>query len=408
MLCASLVCVYIWREPWQQLHELNASEGPIQRIEFSPDGKLLLTTNGYDKSLAVWDVNTGQLKWSINARSICVPIEGKDACFALSTFSLRGDKLLVVWKPAHLSYKREVLTLDSETGNEIAARSNDPLDDTSSSLAPDWGCVAAPHGVGNYGSPPYSVYIFELNQDKKCRGKLEGAPYAFSPDGKCIAVISHDENTAQVFDTLLLCPLAKYTFNNMRLYMLQFSPDGKKLLGCGRDGRLHAWEIANGHYLGATMEETYQQCNSIQGISPSGRFVVGYTETTGKVFVWDIDTQQTKDALISPAIDSGSVHFSFDSTRLFYTTKGCTEIVDLFSGKVLHELPANDATVSPKDEILAVTLRANPGRLQLFSRRFPEWWWGHIFRPEVWLAVLFGVTWLYCVVRKRMVFAKSA
>jgi hypothetical protein len=26
--------------------------------------------------------------------------------------------------------------------------------------------------------------------------------------------------------------------------------------------------------------------------------------------------------------------------------------------------------------------------LRIYRRRYPEWWWGHLYRVEVWLAVL--------------------
>jgi len=29
-----------------------------------------------------------------------------------------------------------------------------------------------------------------------------------------------------------------------------------------------------------------------------------------------------------------------------------------------------------------------PERFAVFTRRFPEWWWGHFYRPEVWLLPL--------------------
>jgi len=35
----------------------------------------------------------------------------------------------------------------------------------------------------------------------------------------------------------------------------------------------------------------------------------------------------------------------------------------------------------------------------VYRRRFPEWWWGHLYRPEVWAAVGIGAAWLWSVVR---------
>ncbi|HYF50243.1 MAG TPA: hypothetical protein VEJ63_12610 [Planctomycetota bacterium] len=29
-------------------------------------------------------------------------------------------------------------------------------------------------------------------------------------------------------------------------------------------------------------------------------------------------------------------------------------------------------------------------KFRIWRRRFPEWWWGHFYRPEVWLAIILG------------------
>jgi hypothetical protein len=37
----------------------------------------------------------------------------------------------------------------------------------------------------------------------------------------------------------------------------------------------------------------------------------------------------------------------------------------------------------------------------LFRRRFPEWWWGHFYRPEVWVFALLTIFLLVRFVRTR-------
>jgi hypothetical protein len=39
------------------------------------------------------------------------------------------------------------------------------------------------------------------------------------------------------------------------------------------------------------------------------------------------------------------------------------------------------------------------GRYRVWHRRFPEWWWGHFYRPEVWLLIIFGSLWGWQVIR---------
>jgi len=41
------------------------------------------------------------------------------------------------------------------------------------------------------------------------------------------------------------------------------------------------------------------------------------------------------------------------------------------------------------------------GQVALFRRRFPEWWWGHFYRPEVWASIALGVMLLLRAFRAR-------
>ena len=36
-----------------------------------------------------------------------------------------------------------------------------------------------------------------------------------------------------------------------------------------------------------------------------------------------------------------------------------------------------------------------------YKRRFPEWWWGHFYRPEVWLFILLSAALLFVAIRNR-------
>ncbi len=41
--------------------------------------------------------------------------------------------------------------------------------------------------------------------------------------------------------------------------------------------------------------------------------------------------------------------------------------------------------------IMAVSIRKSPVRFRVWYRRFPEWWWGQFYRPEVWLGIAFAL-----------------
>jgi hypothetical protein len=43
---------------------------------------------------------------------------------------------------------------------------------------------------------------------------------------------------------------------------------------------------------------------------------------------------------------------------------------------------------------------AKPTLASVYHRRFPEWWWGHFYRPEVWALIVFSVLLGGMLVRK--------
>jgi len=55
------------------------------------------------------------------------------------------------------------------------------------------------------------------------------------------------------------------------------------------------------------------------------------------------------------------------------------------------------------DLIVSDTSPFRNGRTKyiLHRRRFPEWWWGHFNRPEVWISIAFGLALIVRAVRSR-------
>jgi hypothetical protein len=89
--------------------------------------------------------------------------------------------------------------------------------------------------------------------------------------------------------------------------------------------------------------------------------------------------------------------YSFtDQQRLLIATGKAMHIHDVRSGKELTTVPfenGRDSAVAGPIHILRngdiVTL--SNGKIVVFSRRFPEWWWGHFYRVETWLAIVLGM-----------------
>jgi WD40 repeat protein len=93
---------------------------------------------------------------------------------------------------------------------------------------------------------------------------------------------------------------------------------------------------------------------------------------------------------------------SIDGTRLAVDTGDEIVIVDLETCRTLTRVAlARDSydmsmpglhQLSFSDEFLV-------WNRDVYRRRFPEWWWGHFYRLEVWAAIVLGIAWLWSVAR---------
>ena len=45
--------------------------------------------------------------------------------------------------------------------------------------------------------------------------------------------------------------------------------------------------------------------------------------------------------------------------------------------------------------------------MQTYRRRFPEWWWGHFYRPEVWCAIALSGVLIWRVLKRLAIFRRS-
>jgi len=77
---------------------------------------------------------------------------------------------------------------------------------------------------------------------------------------------------------------------------------------------------------------------------------------------------------------------------------------------VLQTIPLSTMITSPDfiddDTISMLATFHPPGDLEahqyrIYRRRFPEWWWGHFYRPEVWTSITLCVALLVRALRFR-------
>jgi WD40 repeat protein len=112
------------------------------------------------------------------------------------------------------------------------------------------------------------------------------------------------------------------------------------------------------------------------------------------ISAWDYKTGRLVDVNLLPVLND--FIFTVDRQRYFfkYFKAG---IYDSSSRGKLFELPnyeyaSHSPLFTPNRE--AVVIDKLDNTLEVWSRRHPEWWWGHFYRPEVWLGLLLSGVWL--------------
>jgi WD40 repeat protein len=218
------------KEPVPRAFALLAGHADrVTALAYAPDGKSLVSASA-DKTLKLWDVASGQLK-----------------------FTLTNHLGLV----------------------------------TSVSYAPDGKSVAS-------GSFDHSIKIWDTATGQERNNLLghEDVVRAvtYSPDGKMLASASNDK-TIKLWDTATNKEIATFSGHNAPVTSLAWSPDGKTLASGSDDKTVKVWDVATGKEK-VTFGGHTNYISSV-AFSPDGKWLASGSEDS-TIKIWDVATNKEK------------------------------------------------------------------------------------------------------------------
>ncbi|NEQ52316.1 MAG: TIR domain-containing protein, partial [Leptolyngbya sp. SIO3F4] len=213
-------------ETGDEIRSLNGHDGEVVSVGFSPDGKTLVS-GSWDKTIKLWDVETGDETRSLNGHdgrvgSVGFSPDGK------TLVSGSGDNTIKLW--------------DVETGDEIRTLNghDDGVDEVG--FSPDGKTLVS-------GSGDKTIKLWDVETGDEIRS-LNGhddrvGSVGFSPDGKTLVSGSWDK-TIKLWDVETGDEIRSLNGHDNWIISVGFSPDGKTLVSGSGDKTIKLWDVETG------------------------------------------------------------------------------------------------------------------------------------------------------------------
>ncbi len=304
---------------------LGPFEGDVFSLNVSTDGKRLIAANSQEKTVRLWDLETGREVQSPQAGGKLGP---------LVDLNLHGGLL---WSTAFLPGTDDVLTVggsdarlwDAKTGREKMSFSrHDAV--ASAHFSPKGDLIVT-------GSWDGSAKIWNATTGKVVR-KLEGGHTSFvntavfSPDGQFVLTAS-DDATAKLWSVATGEVVKTLEGHKDRVRSAVFSPDGRFIITTSSDETARLWEGDSGKFVREFKGHKYAVLCA--EFSKDGRWLVtGGEDNTARV--WNVETAASLLTLSGHTAIVTSVAFSPDIARVISGSQD--QVAKLWDSKTGKEI----------------------------------------------------------------------
>jgi GTPase SAR1 family protein len=252
------------------IYTLRGHEDVISRVAWSPDGKTL-ASGSYDKTICLWDLDTGKLR---------LTLKGHSSAVLSVAWSLDGMTV------ASGSYNDMVRLRDLNTGQSSLTLEGHSSFVYSVAWSPDGKTLAS-------GSADRTIRLWDPYTGK-LRLTLQGhsgpvSSVAWSPDGKTLASGSADR-TIRLWDPYTGKLRLTLEGHSNSVYSVAWSPDGKTLASGSHDKTIRLWDPDTGK-LRLTLEGHTEAIASVCFSSDGG--LLASKSGDGTVRLWHCDSWET-------------------------------------------------------------------------------------------------------------------